>query len=465
MTKFQSFVLFGEMRSGSNHLEYILNAFPVIGCHGELFNPELAGMGNAHREKFQGFTPQMRNEDPFGLLEKVRMMEGVNGFRFFHEHDPRILEEVLADPACAKVILSRNPIERYISYKIAVLTDLWRITETAAPPAQYPDVDAQEFEDLMQRWQQFQLKIQRSLQVTGQTAFYIDYEDLGDLDIINGLGAFLGSPDKLESLPKKYVPQNPETLAEKVANFPQMEQSLARLDRFNLTRVPNFEPRRGPAVPSYVAAKGAGLLYMPMRPFDDAGLRDWLAGLGGLETDFTQKTLRQWRKTHPQHRSFTVLRHPLRRAHLAFQQVLAAPRQAAFRTALRESYSVPLPDDGEIMSLSAYRDALLGFLGFLKANINGQTPYPTEPAWANQLVSLQGFAQQTPPDRVIREEHLAEDLAALADSLGIKAPAYRAPAAGDFYDLAAIIDPKLQAAAQAAYTRDFATFGFGDWRP
>ena len=41
--KFDSFVVFAEMRTGSNFLEANLNAFAGIACHGEAFNPFFMG--------------------------------------------------------------------------------------------------------------------------------------------------------------------------------------------------------------------------------------------------------------------------------------------------------------------------------------------------------------------------------------------------------------------------------------
>lgn len=121
-----------------------------------------------------------------------------------------------------------------------------------------------------------------ALQKSGQSAFYIDYEDAQDVEVLNGLAAWLGVPSRLSGLPSGLVVQNPEALEEKVGNFTAMEGSLARIDRFNLSRTPNFEPRRGPNVPSFVGS-GAGLLYMPIRPALDAPIRTWLSRLGPLE--------------------------------------------------------------------------------------------------------------------------------------------------------------------------------------
>ena len=140
---------------------------------------------------------------------------------------------------------------------------------------------------------------------------------------MNGLAAFLGTESRIEALDKKLKKQNPEPMENKVANFAEMEKSLVRLDRFNLSRTPNFEPRRGPNTPSYIAAPKSPLMYMPLRSGPEDAVKTWLAQLDehpldALKSGFNQKSLLSWMQARPGHRSFTVVRHPLARAHVAF---------------------------------------------------------------------------------------------------------------------------------------------------
>ncbi len=468
MSHFDSFVIFAEMRTGSNLLEASLNALPGVACHGEAFNPVLIGYPN--RTELLGVSMAARDADPSALLQRIGAAEGLNGFRYFHDHDPRVLETLLNDRRCAKIILTRNPIESYVSLKIARATGQWKLGDAKHRKQARASFDADEFEAHLNNLQAFQVALMHALQTSGQTAFYIDYEDTRDLAVLNGLARFLGVDATLAALPDGMVPQNPEELGEKVANFAGMTASLARLDRFNLSRTPNFEPRRGPGVPGFVAAKGAGLLYMPIRPGQDSALRDWLAklGSGGLEESFTQKTLRQWKRARPGHRSFTVVRHPLARAHLAFATVLDRPGQAETRDLLRKHYKLPIPPDPKIatMDVDDYRAALLAFLKFLKPNLNGQTSLRVDPIWASQTILVQGFAQFAPPDLIIRDNDIAADLAYLAQTAGIAAPQFIPQAeTGVPFALAAVHDAALEAAAHDAYTRDYVNFGYQEWRP
>ena len=127
---------------------------------------------------------------------------------------------------------------------------------------------------------------------------------------------------------------------------------------------------------------------------------------------------------HPGHRSFTVLRHPLARAHAAFcDHILPVDGPGAFtemRQSLRRSFALPLPEGaiGDDYDLAAHRAAFGVFLTFVKANLNGQTHLRIDPAWASQLVLLQGFAGFAPPDMILREQTLAKDLSRLAEQVG-----------------------------------------------
>ena len=460
--KFDCFVVFAEMRTGSNLLEAALNELPGVHCHGEAFNPAL--IGYPKKADLLGVSKSSRDADPLVLWRKIAEAPGLNGCRYFHDHDPRVLGAMIDDPRCAKVVLTRNPIESYVSLKIARATNQWKLGDAKHRKEAQAHFDAAEFEDHLASLQGFQITLMNALQRSGQTAFYIDDEDAQDIGVLNGLAAWLGVEGRLSALPSSLVVQNPEALADKVGNFAAMETSLARMDRFNLSRTPNFEPRRGPNVPAFVGC-GAGLLYLPMRPAPDAPIRDWLSKLGPLEENFSQKTLRQWKRKHAGHRSFTVARHPLMRAHLAFAAVLGWDNLAETREVLRRTYRLPLPAEGKALPAADWGGALLAFVQWLKANLNAQTSLPVHAIWASQSATLQGFAQFAAPDMIAREDRLSEDLTCLAQAVGAESAPF-APVAGDTaaVKLADIWTAELDQAAQETYSRDYMQFGFGPWR-
>lgn len=252
---FDSFIMFAEMRTGSNFLEANLNALDGVTCHGEVFNPVF--IGKKDQTELFGISLADREEDPSRLLRRLReRTSGLSGFRYFHDHDPRVFDLVMDDPRCAKIILTRNPIESYVSLKIAQATGQWKLTNPKNLKQAKARFDPAEFVDHLDEVQQFQIRLLRALQSRGQTAFYIDYDDIPDLSVLNGLAAFLGVEARLDKVDASLTVQNPEPLTDKVTNVSAMEQTLARLDRFNLSRTPNFEPRRNAAIPGYLAEIG-----------------------------------------------------------------------------------------------------------------------------------------------------------------------------------------------------------------
>jgi len=473
MAAFDYFVIFAEMRTGSNFLESNLNAFDGIECHGEAFNPHFIGYPN--RTDLLGVSRAVRDAAPERLLGAVKgQSRGIGGFRFFHDHDARVLDTILDDPRCAKIVLTRNPLDSYVSLKIAQATGQWKLTNVRQRRDSTVRFEAGEFEDHLARHQAFQLVLLNRLQASGQTAFYIGYDDLHSVGVMNGLARYLGCADRLEALDASLKPQNPGPLEDKVENFDEMARALARLDRFDLTRTPNFEPRRGPAAPGFVTAAHAPLVYMPVRGGPEAEVRSWLAALDGvpgdsLPTSLSQGALRRWMRGKPGHRRFTVLRHPVARAHAAFCERILVPGPGCFnsiRRTLRKAHKLPLPatwpDPG--YDRAAHRAAFAGFLGFLKANLAGQTAIRVDAHWASQAAVIEGMAQFAAPDAILREAEMAEGLAMLARQAGVVAPPAPAEAApAEPFALREIHDAEIERLTRAVYQRDYVTFGFGDW--
>ena len=62
---FRSFVIFAEMRTGSNLLEATLNAIKRVTCFGEAFNPYM--MGWPEKDELKGIT--MAKRKPVAVLK------------------------------------------------------------------------------------------------------------------------------------------------------------------------------------------------------------------------------------------------------------------------------------------------------------------------------------------------------------------------------------------------------------
>lgn len=471
---FDFFVVFAEMRTGSNLLEDYLNQIDGITSHGEAFNPNFIGYPN--RTDILGVTQRQREDNPDRLLRAIRQeTDGIGGFRYFHDHDPRVLASVLSDPRCAKIVLTRNPLDSYISLKIARATDQWKLTNVQNRKDAKAHFDLHEFERHTGSMQSFQMEIMRALQVTGQTAFYIGYDNLHDTEVLSGLARFLGAEVEPDAFQSNLKPQNPQALSEKVVNYDQMEAALRSLDRFDLSRTPNFEPRRGPVVPSYVACQSLPLLFMPIRSaLEDQVLR-WMSLVEGDQADliskFNQKALRGWMQDHPGHRRFTVLRHPLLRAHAAFCDKILGTGPGSFtkiRQQLARFHDFDLPESPEDpgYDLRAHRAAFEKFLHFLKSNLNGQTSIRVDAHWASQVACLQGMSEFCLPDHLFREDTLSSDLQQLGRWIGLDDVPDLPASADPLHDrLASIYDASLERLCREVYPRDYMMFGFTDFDP
>ena len=290
---------------------------------------------------------------------------------------------------------------------------------------------------------------------------------------MNGLAAYLGAEGRLDTLDTLLKRQNPKPLSEKVENFDDMEGAIARLDRFNLHRTPSFEPRRGPALPSYIASPTTPLMFLPIKSGPVEAVKTWLAELDGVEVDalltrFTHKSLRQWNQK-PGHRSFTVLRHPVARAHAVYCDKILSTEKGSFtaiRNVLRRQFKLQIPDrfPDATYGVDSHRSAFLGFLQFLRSNLAGQTAHRVDPHWASQAEVLRGFAGFASPDLILREDGLGDSLAILAGQVHKTTM----PRLADVTDphaalLAQIYDVKIEAAVSDVYGQDYVTFGFAPY--
>lgn len=471
--KFDYFVVFAEMRTGSNFLETNINAFPSLACHGEAFNPHFIGYPN--RDTVLGVTLEERALNPTLLINAIKDSDLLAGFRFFHDHDPRVLDYCLSDPRCAKIILIRNPLDSYVSWKIAKATGQWKLTDITRRKSSKVHFDGAEFKRHVENLQEFQVTLIKKLQLCGQTAFYVAYEDLQDVQVMNGLAKFLGVDEELKVLDRSLKPQNPSPMSAKVSNYEQLAAGLAELDRFNLTRTPNFEPRRGPSVPTYLAGAVTPLLYLPTRSGPEEEVARWLASLDGVPVEkllshFNQKDLRHWKRTHVGHRTFSVIRHPALRVHHAFCQHILRAQSGRFRKiqkTLRKVYKLSLPEDplSPEYDVAAHKKAFVGFLNFVKANLAGQTALRQDAHWATQSGGLRGFGDLALPDMIIREDEMCRYLPVLAKQVGRNDVPKPNVAENDKpFSLSDIYDAEIEDLIGNIYQRDFWVFGFDCWK-
>ena len=468
---FDYFVVLAGMRTGSNLLEEQLAAMPGVTSHGELFNPHFFGKPEVTTK--WGLTMKARNDDPIRVIARMQEdAQGLPGFRLFYDHDARAIGHVLNDPRAAKIVLTRRPIDSYVSLKIARKTGQWWLGDmTSAREARVTFI-AEEYAEFLNDLTAFQNRIARDLQITGQTAFNISYDDLSDDDVLAGLGRFIGAQGPPDPAKVRAKVQNPTPVEARLTNPRVAEEALNRLATPDLGRITSYEPDRGPGLKFFRVGRSVPLIYMPIRGAGHDPVPEWLRAIdpeGEIETGMTQKDVRRWKRQHPGHRSFTVLRHPLPRAHDAFCRFVLptdAEAYADLRDVLVSRYGVPLPDEypGDGYDLKSHRAAFLEFLRFLQGNLGGQTSVRVDNTWASQAAMLHAIGQFVVPDRVVREERLQDVLGELAREVGMDdAPNLPQVKSESPYALADFYDEDIESACEAAYRRDYVMFGFGPW--
>ncbi len=469
--RFKYFVVLAGMRTGSNLLEEQLAAMPGVTSHGELFNPHF--FGKPEKTSLWGLSMTARESDPVRVIgAMLQTSEGLPGFRLFHDHGEKTIDLVLSDPSAAKIILTRRPIDSYVSLKIARKTGQWWLGDMNSARAAKVPFDAEEYMEFLNELAEFQSKIARALQTSGQSAFYLSYDDLSDEDILAGLGKFLGSDGPPDQSKVRAKVQNPTPVLARLTNPRVAEEALHSLKSPDLGKLPVYEPDRGPGMRFFCVCRSAPLLYMPIRGAGIDPVPEWMKLVdpeGKIDSGMTQKDMRRWKRQHPGHRSFTVLRHPLSRAYDAFCRFILPTEHenyAELRSALVKKYNVALPDEWPVdtYDLDAHIEAFLCFLKFLAGNLGGQTSLRVDNSWATQTALLHAVAGFSVPDRVIREDALASELQSIAEEVGIPAPEL----SGKFpveapYPLAEVYNRNIEDACQAAYRRDYVMFGFSAW--
>lgn len=484
-SKFKYFVLLASMRTGSNLFEQSINQFKGYRCYGELFNPNF--IGHLDQESDLKISLQDRERDPLKLIEKmiINTKDQCPGFRLFPGHDRRILDHVLRDQDCAKIILTRNLLDTYISYEIAQKTDQWKLTDFRFRKEVKIHFDLIAFKKYAYEITSSIKEYREILQETGQTAFYISFEDLGRLDVFNGLSHHLGSDERLDVLKDPLKRQNPQVLKEKVENYDEMINQIRSVNFLNVDIPEFFEPERHVAAKKLIFCDNPPLLFQPVTEYGKQIFKNWLQAhsdrlCGHVMVSPNQKQVFDWLQTTPGHVVFTFLAHPVERVFYAFNTHIFHTGDKCFpwiRKTLVEHYNLqlPSPEPSEVLDenyldiigygLNDYRRDLKKFTRFLIGNLKGQTRARIDHAWASQTAILEGYTKITHPDYVLRGKTYKTLLETIETQLELPhIPAEAIELGKTIFDLADIYDEELERLTAKAYQRDYVNFGFNPWR-
>lgn len=204
--KKKRFVIYGAMRTGSNYLVSLLNQFPDIVCHGEVFNPGFVGLREDYHERFgiARHETEKRDVDEGSFYSRLMALESssqVIGLKLFPEHSKYALATTLSDPEVAKIVLRRDVLTSFISLCQAEQTGIWMIRggsrEQVAEIMRKSDIkilfDGPRYLRYRALVFGFYREIEDALQSSGQEYLRLWYKDLACKNISNRLLGFLGS--------------------------------------------------------------------------------------------------------------------------------------------------------------------------------------------------------------------------------------------------------------------------------
>jgi hypothetical protein len=272
---------------------------------------------------------------------------------------------------------------------------------------------------------------------SGQTSFPIDYDELHDVGLLNGIAAFLGVEGRLETVSNKIKKQIADPPSVMIENWDEVA------DLFETDTATHRFRSGGPGVNRYLAAAGLPLLYMPVRGGSDREFDEWFSSFGEALT-FNQTSLRHWREETSELRSFTIVRHPMDRLiALYFSDI-----RSDLKDKLERRYQVrftPHPTDED----------LIKFARIVRATASTQTSIKAPPGWAPQSDNLRDLTQLSAPDHVFREETLEEELLALCERLGIQCPPLP-----EVRSLRNFHSAELDAEVRALWGVDYVNFGY-----
>ena len=469
---FSSFVVFGSMRSGSNLLEKYLNQYEGLVCHGELF--ETAFVGKLGMQEYLGVTRKMRDKNPEVLLDAIRKADPDKtvGFRFFQTHNPQIMVDVLDDPRCAKIILTRDPVESFVSLEIARKTNQWLISDPAHRKEARILFDLADFADYAKERSAYYSEIAKSLSMSQQPFFEIDYSSLNEVSALNKLAAFLGGTEEKTALEQPIKRQNPGPLSEKILNYQEVCLAL-ELPETLPAKPPVVKPvkEKGTDLSRIYFAQNKALALAPIPSVPVSGALHWLTKVDGKapENGLSAQAFADWQSTHPAAVFFTVTEHPVTRAYDAFMRKIFPTASGGYhkiREKLEREFGVMLPR-GEIVPGQPRGDLInrnYGIGVFVAGNLANQTGIRQDGKWQLQAEIIQQYQVYNPDILVFKSDTLRTDLAYLENRLGLSLRYVWAPEMDPrfSYALSEIYDEEIEALARRAYAPDYKAFGYDD---
>ena len=482
-TAFDYFVIIGMMRTGSNLLERSLQHFDDLVCYGELFNPDFVGF--LEPEKALNISIKERDKNPDLIQNSLLSNSGgkIPGFRIFPDHNPTVLKTCLMDHKCAKIILRRNPLESFVSQQLALLTNQWRIGDLHTKVGGKIHFDPEMFEEYLERFHVFYSGVNRELQSAGQTAMQVEFDDLQNIESVNGIAKFIGSKSRIKKFKFRSSKQNSNALSEKIENYEEFtgyRNPILGLDR---AQFDYLEPKTTPTTKKICLGANLEIAYLPTRNGKTDPIVDWLTAIDpknkAPRTALSKAEVSEWFKHSGLKFVFADLEHPLDRAYDAFCNLFMFPdgkKYGGIRSTLTKRYGLELLPasyagdktrdavEAAGYDLSVHRSNFKKFLRFLNASLQDQALYQPKPEFCSQSEQLAAYSEWAIPHFVALPHTRKAVFTGLALAMGLtNFPTPEVVKQHRLFEIDEIYDIKIEALVRKAYRRDYQNFGFMDY--
>lgn len=194
----QKFVILSLPRTGSTYLVDCLDAIAGVRCLSEIFHPNEIALRH-HQPVDPGLMDKaVRDADPLGYL--ARLEQEVPdcrwfGFKHFPRHGMPLMRHLCASRDWRKIFLWRdNLIEQYLSFLLASM-HFGRTGWGRVPDEAQLEIPLGTVMDDLRMIEQNYYEIERTLLLADRSdVFALEYDELGQTDIVRGLLQFLGLP-------------------------------------------------------------------------------------------------------------------------------------------------------------------------------------------------------------------------------------------------------------------------------
>lgn len=219
------FVILTAPRSGSQHLQAVLNQHPDIVCHGEILHPQLQFGVRGHNPTNAELTDAMWAYPP---VDPAKPDPKAVGWKLLNSHlcpRPTALPAILDRPGLRVVVLRRNGLARLRSEKQALTVRRWSVD---SPPGPMPAVELQPDDTLneIHSTAVWYSEIEKMLASTPHTT--VTYTELVDnpQNVSDRIAALLGLPCRPVTETGTYR-QEPRPITDTITNLDELRKEFA----------------------------------------------------------------------------------------------------------------------------------------------------------------------------------------------------------------------------------------------